>query len=233
MTHDFDSGLEDTHVQVLELLPWYVNDTLNESEQRLVKAHLLLCGRCNTELNRCQNMVSAVHRDQEQSWQQKPDQLSRIFQQINQLEEDQKSTPPSYSAGISLHFSHLSRWLFGQLNLPRWSLAVPAALALGLTAVLTMQTVPEDIGKYETLTSSDTLLDAPEQRLQLIFSPDSTSSEITQLLRSLDIDARIVDGPSAQGRYTVAIAANQHVEMTQLASELQGSPVVIFAQPEK
>jgi len=233
MTIEFNSQLEDTHVQVWDLLPWYVNGTLDDNEQRLVKAHLLHCRRCHTELSRCQNTVSAVHWDREQSWQQKPDQLNRLFGQIDQLESADSSTDRSSSNRFTLHFSHLYTWLEGNLSLPRWSLAVPAALAMALTAALVFQSAPPESEFYGTLTSAGEALDAEQQRLQVIFSPDSTSSEITRLLQSLDVDARIIDGPTAQGRFTVAIKADQSVELSQLASNLQSHPEVLFAQPQK
>jgi len=233
MTLDFNSQLEDTHMQVWDLLPWYVNGTLDENEQRLVKAHLLHCRRCHTELSRCQNTVRAVHRDREQSWQQKPDQLDRLFQQIDQLESVNSSTGQSGRNGFRLHFSRLYEWLEGNLSLPRWSLAVPAALAMALTAVLVFQSAPRESAVYGTLTSPGAALDVQQQRLQIIFSPDSTTSEITRLLQSLDVEARIIDGPTEQGRFTVAITADQSVELGKLASSLQSFPEVLFAQPQK
>lgn len=39
-----------SHVEVLKLLPWFVNGTLNEREQSMVNDHLLECSECNREV---------------------------------------------------------------------------------------------------------------------------------------------------------------------------------------
>lgn len=39
-----------THQQILELLPWFVNGTLNEREQSMLNEHLKGCGECSHEV---------------------------------------------------------------------------------------------------------------------------------------------------------------------------------------
>jgi len=42
---------EQTHIAAWELIPWYVNGTLDEADRRLVETHLLQCPVCNDEVD--------------------------------------------------------------------------------------------------------------------------------------------------------------------------------------
>ena len=235
MTLDMHSNFEEAHAAVWELLPWYVNGTLDDNEQNLVKIHLLSCRRCHKELDRCQTALSAVHWDREEHWQEKPDQLSRLFDQIDALEGGQKNDSSKSSSRFLLNFSSLANWLDARVHLPRWGLAVPAALVLMVATMMFHKVEAPQEAQFETLTSApgeSTGAAADETRLQLIFSPDSTNAQIVSLLQSLNADARIVNGPTDKGRFTVAIAAQSPTDLKTMVDELMAMPEVMFAQPE-
>jgi hypothetical protein len=48
------------HDTVTELLPWYVNDTLDESERNLVREHVDNCKECRSEVELLQQIQGAV-----------------------------------------------------------------------------------------------------------------------------------------------------------------------------
>lgn len=219
----------DTHAAVWELLPWYVNGTLDDKEQATVKAHLLICIKCREELARCQNVVSAVHWAREDAWQPTPSHLDNL---LGQLDHEGRESPSGF-ARVERHFQvHLARlraWLQDHFNVPRWSLAVPALVIVGLTtALLVPQTTPRD-PTFETLTNAPaTNVADARPRFQVIFTDSANQAQIKALL--LPLNASIVDGPTQQGRYTIAVGGNTDAAET-ATTALRTSAIVEFAQP--
>ena len=48
------------HQKVWEILPWYVNGTLEGDEHEFVARHILRCQSCADEVVRCQSIATAV-----------------------------------------------------------------------------------------------------------------------------------------------------------------------------
>src|SRR5262245_44920113 len=48
------------HEKVWEILPWYVNGTLEGHEHEFVARHILRCQSCADEVVRCQSIATAV-----------------------------------------------------------------------------------------------------------------------------------------------------------------------------
>lgn len=45
-----DSNIDNEHEKINLLLPWYINNTLNDDELSAVKHHLSACFMCNKDL---------------------------------------------------------------------------------------------------------------------------------------------------------------------------------------
>ncbi len=235
MTLDLDLQLKDTHDEVWDLLPWYVNGTLDDNEQNQVKAHLLSCRLCHEELERCQNMVTATHLGREQQWQQKPDQLDKLLGQIELRETHKAAQSGNFAGAILIHYHRLKNWLFDRYDQPNWTVAVPAAAALMFAAVFLFQFNADgldqgDTQMYETLTSGNAAATSSAKRLQVIFAPNSTTADIVAALEPFN--GRIIDGPTVRGRFTIAIESGFDADLSELASELRASKTIMFAQPE-
>ena len=56
-----DNRLEgDPHQAISELIPWYVNDTLENDERERVAQHIAECPACAQEIARCRTIAAVV-----------------------------------------------------------------------------------------------------------------------------------------------------------------------------
>jgi hypothetical protein len=84
---DLGNDLE-RHESVWLLLPWYVNDTLETAERRLVDEHLAACPSCLEELARCKGLAAALRGRQESAPSPHPIQLARLMERVEASERD-------------------------------------------------------------------------------------------------------------------------------------------------
>lgn len=173
-------GSDPVHRTTLELLPWYLNGTLTGGERAQVEAHLSACLPCRRELEAQRALQSAVS-----ALPQHPE-LSRAL------------------AHAHAQLDAAERGLFGRLwdsshPLLRGALAVQLAVIVALAAVLAMQPP----AGYRTL-SAQTGAQQPTG-VAVIFNDGRSEQEVRDLLTQLG--ARIVDGPTETGAYTLAVDA--------------------------
>jgi len=78
------------HESVWLLLPWYVNDTLETAERRLVEGHLASCPSCGDELARCKALATALRNRQETAPSPHPIQLARLMERVEAGERGER-----------------------------------------------------------------------------------------------------------------------------------------------
>ena len=76
----------DLHRHVAELVPWYVNGTLEGRDRDAVTAHLPGCPACREEVARCQTLAAAVQRAVDAAGAPGPGGLERVLASIELLE---------------------------------------------------------------------------------------------------------------------------------------------------
>ena len=201
-----------SHEHAVELLPWLVNNSLDEQEKEAVLEHAHACVICRRELTNLQQLQNSISNTSSTLPIPEPD-LRNINARIDALIDRQ-------NRGREL----LSR-IRGVLDSP-WRIAF-AAQTVVLIALATVLFWPEPRGgEFTTLTQSQNLPDG--HYLRVVFSPDLQQSQLTTLLDKHDLT--IVDGPSGRGVYTLGVA-NTSLYSDMLLSSLQGDPDVLFAQP--
>jgi len=176
-------GSDPEHHATLELLPWYVNGTLERGERAQVEAHLCACLPCRRELEAqraLQSAVSASPQDLELT-----QALAGMHAHLNAAE---RGPLPSLMQRL-WHRSH---------PLLRGALALQLVVILGLAAVLALRPPAQ----YRTLSSQAA---GAEQRtgIAVIFNAGSSEEEVRDLLAQLRL--RIVDGPTDAGAYTLVV----------------------------
>lgn len=143
------------HLEATELLPWFVNGTLNEREHSLVNEHLQECEQCNRDVMQLMESSKLFHAEQEPT-------ASTVAQArsdfLHQLEIE------SNSASTRRH------WV------------VPAAMAASLliVAVLLIPLSRQD-EVFETL-GKNRSANAPI--IQLVFDSNTTEQTIRRLILS-------------------------------------------------
>ena len=71
------------HQKVWEILPWYVNGTLEGHEHDFVARHILSCQSCADEVVRCQSIATAVRSSEEAARTPSPEHLARLMERID------------------------------------------------------------------------------------------------------------------------------------------------------
>jgi Putative zinc-finger len=208
---------ERLHGRVWDLLPWYANGTLAESERRSVESHLEACATCRAELDACRGLAAAIQQAPETAPAPHPTQLSRVLARIDALDSESAEGTDAAAAGRGGWRSPLRtlrslRAMLGATPSPaRWALAAQLALVLVLAGALLRQPRPASQGTappaFRTLADS-----APEHavspgmaEVRVVFGPGTTEQEIRDLL--LSVRGRISGGPSPLGVYTVEVPA--------------------------
>jgi hypothetical protein len=220
------------HRKVWEILPWYVNGTLEGHEHDLVTRHILTCQACADEIERCQSIATAVRSAEETPWTRSPKQLAQLMERI-----DRGST----SAAPKRLWNRVREWLekirlaFQETPFSfRWALAAQTAAIVLLVAGIILQVSLAPSLLYRTL--SDTAEEvgyglfgaarnSPEPgqvHLQVVFADDITEREIGELLSS--IGARIVAGPSPMAVHIAAGPSSMAVYIVAVAADDREAP---------
>lgn len=177
----------DLERQALELMPWYVNDTLEGEERELVGRQVLASLTCRKELERLRRLQQLIKRDDAEAVA-----TDRAFERL-MARIHASGAPPRLAAAGGPGFA----WM-------RFALAasvVAAVSALFWWGSRAPSTPPHT---YETLTNSQPA-DAAAVRLRVLFAPGVTGPEQRELLASHGLTAV---GPQAKdGVVTLAFPA--------------------------
>ena len=172
------------HQKVWDLLPWYINHSLNASEQEIVKTHVKTCLTCRIELAQQQQVFEKI---------QQTDLLTQVSQaSLAQLrkrivEQDRSSHIEPYQQ-VSKQPESSARQIMDFLKYG----ALAASLATENQG---------SVAEYRTLANpSDKMTD---NMLRVVFSDESSTAEIEAILSG--VSGHIVKGPSPQGVYEVQI----------------------------
>jgi putative zinc finger protein len=190
------------HQEVWELIPWYANGTLEGRECDEVETHLSTCSSCQTELRRCRDIASAVHAAGETSWSPSPRHFSQMLARIDATEASGTQDGGWWErlrAQYARHFLALQ----STPRLFRWALAAQGAMILLLAGVLVWQEPSSSGPLYRTLSDGGDHVSQGQAHIQVVFADDITEKELRALLTG--VGGTIVNGPSSEGVYTVAL----------------------------
>ena len=199
------------HREVASLLPWFANGTLDDAEQAKVRRHLTRCLACNQELARLRKLRTMFL--QEDSDPQATQGLARIQARIGQVESG--SGARARLRTLAMQWRAARPWLRG-------AIIAQFLILLLSTAALLRQPVPH---VYHTLGTAD----APASSyasLAVVFNSARPERDIRAVL--LRFHARITDGPSSGGKYTLEVPA---AEQERLLAQLRHMGLVVLAEP--
>jgi len=207
---------ERLHQRIWELLPWYANGTLGETEKRTVEEHAAQCERCREEAQACRQLGEAVRLTAVEAPTPHPARLSRL---LSRLDEAEGSSPRARLAGLLTATPRPVRWvLAGQL----------AALLLLATGLVWTPTPPPPADPAEYRTLSDSVAVETGQRVRVVFAESATERQIREVL--LPIGGQLAGGPSPLGVYTVELPEGRD-PLPVVLQHLRSRPEVSFAEP--
>jgi hypothetical protein len=211
------------HQDISLLLPWYVNKTLHGTEMIMVENHLKVCLTCTRELASLRKLAAAVQREVsiDSSAQAAFAQLKKRIHGTNETSHE--------NATIVIALPVQRKW-FGKIwRLPRPALALAAVLLLSLLIPRFNDTGKIQMNQYRTLSNAENPA-VSQNTIRVIFSNNTGQPQINEILAS--VHGQIIDGPTAQGVYTVAIKSElTSKKVLEMVSSLRKSDNVIFAEP--
>jgi hypothetical protein len=231
MSKDYKQSEAERHKQVWQLLPWYVNGTLDDSDREAVAHHIWLCQTCEREVVRCQTVVSVLGKDDTSAWTPSPRHFNRLMTRIDR--ESSLTTAERWRIRIQEWVAKI-RSAFQSTPAPiRWALAAQTAVIV-LIVVATMSTRKASPSLYSTLSDPVVSHEAGQWHITVVFAEEITEREVRSLLST--INGTIVAGPSAMAVYTVTIPASgdeQSGEVQAALAKLRAHPKVRLAEPKQ
>ncbi len=214
---------ETEHQKVWNLLPWYINRTLDAAEREIVHNHVKTCIACRIELNQQQlifekipqldsaRQLSQVSFNQLKNRITKRPQMYVVSQQEKRIEK-----LPSMSGQSAGFFKHVA--LAASI--------VMFALPFMLSSSIGYHTFGNE---YRTLASATTG-EQSQNIIRIVFTDPLSPEKIDTILDS--VSGEILSGPSENGVYEVRIGNQQsNSQMVKAAiTRLKNNQEVVFAE---
>ncbi len=202
------------HKNTWDLIPWIANGTAADNERDAAQRHLRDCQACRDELE-AQRKLQQTMRVPPAIEAMPHGSLQKLWERIDAEPEE---APGTAIGSRMVRASRLTGWLAAAVVLQ--------ALLLGILSVALLKNPRATDAAYRTVSSQSEAPRAPSVRA--VFSPSMTLGELQALLERTQL--RIVNGPSADGVYTLAtLAATTDTQQALLA--LRAHPAVQFAEP--
>ena len=170
-----------TDKNIIELLPWYINDSLDKEENRMVAEALEKDNDLKQEYELLKSISAAMRAEEIQT----PGEMGFARLKRSMKETDQSKDIPQQTGS----------------NVTRWKFAAIAASLLLVVQVSFMLNQTDEQQYYQPLGSEDKLQDS----IMITFVPNATESQIREVL--IESQTVIIDGPSAAGIYRVRSSA--------------------------
>lgn len=216
-----------THQDVILLLPWYINHTLQGAELKQVEAHLDVCLMCKREIVNLQKLAVVV----KQSGAVDTAEQVAFAQLKKRLHQTPPATlQPSTQEVVSLaQHKAVKRSALMPWTSSRPALALAAAVLLSLVIPGYFKINQMFSNDYRTL-SEGSLAILNNLDVHLVFADHTTPAQIEQLLAPFA--GKVVGTPTEQAVYTVRFEQiySKAALLSQLA-QLKKNPQVIFAEP--
>src|SRR6185369_756278 len=174
------------HRNAWDLIPWFVNGSIADNERAGLQHHVEGCAACREEIE-AQRMLLQTMRTPPQVESMPHGSLQKLWQRI-----DENPAPAQEEAPVA-RSPQAFRWLAAAV--------IVQALLLGVLATVMLRSPRSDAdAAYRTVSTA--VVEPGPASVRAVFSPDMTLGELQALLERAHL--RIVNGPSADGVYTLA-----------------------------
>lgn len=213
------SELSREHEETRQLLPWYLNGTLEGEELQRVRQHIGACLVCRQELTGLRRQVEFIE-TYDQPLTQPEQSFARLMRRIK-ADEDRRRVRrlPAWIANIGYPWR-------GRLVQPAWAGALLLLITTGVVFLLYRS--PEPV-IYRTLAdTSPSSATTSAGTLRAVFDGSLNLDDFQKLLNECAVT--ISAGPNSAGAYTLQAIAGDDGRQNALAC-LRARSVVRFAEP--
>ncbi|MDP9010094.1 MAG: zf-HC2 domain-containing protein [Pseudomonadota bacterium] len=216
MTHNrrFENSAE--HQEVSALIPWYVNDTLDDHQRDRVDAHVVACASCREDLGVNKRIFEGI------------DALPALdYMPVASLKRLQARLDAVQAQGAAAQTASLEP-VRSESPWRGWIAASIAAMAVAIGLLATDRWVQFEArgnqANYRTVTSA-----APRPQgevIRAVFSPTITLVQLQSILDEAQL--KIVSGPTEAGVYS--LASNSSLTVRSSLALLREHSTVRFAE---
>ncbi|HEV7357996.1 MAG TPA: zf-HC2 domain-containing protein [Steroidobacteraceae bacterium] len=216
MTHNRTEYSAEHH-EVSALIPWYVNETLDEPARKRVDAHVDACAICRDDLAVQRRICDGIHAQPALDYMPVAS-LKRLHMRLDAM---QAGSAPVQAPALEQQSRSATPWR-------GWMAASVAAVAVAVGLVVVDRWAQFDSRltqpKYSTVT---TAVPRPQgEVIRAVFAPNITLIELQSILDEAQL--RIVSGPTEAGVYS--LASNSALTMRASLALLRQHPTVRFAE---
>jgi len=215
-----------THSEAIDLLAWYVTDSLDREESAAVARHVESCETCRQEVRELKLVHQSVAEVGVEEPAYRPALVDEALARIDQLAGERKRQPRGPVVALTAAVRALGHAIGWDATPVFARVALVAQLAL-LIAIGSIAMRERPIGHEYVKTLSGQTAAPTGARLSVAFRDSATFAQVQTLLGELD--SQIVAGPTALGLYTIAIGPRTNVD--QVARQLQASGLATFVAP--
>ncbi len=220
-----------SHKDIIELLPWHVNNSLNRVESKRVENHLKDCIICQEEILRLQHLAYLIANETYEisSESSIKDNFSMLENRIKINSENQKSH--NIISKISQKTFGFRMGKITDISLPKPALAMAATVFISLLLPRLEFNSTADLSatQFQTLSSSEIAV-VSKNTVRVIFLDDSQKMDINNLLSS--VNGHITSGPTEQGEYAISIDGVLNANnVKNVIENLKKNSNVLFAEP--
>ena len=201
------------HRAALDLLPWYVNGTLEGEELERLEVHLRSCDACRAEEAQQRRLAHVLRTSEELAFSPQ-----RAFERLSARLDAEAVLPRRGPAGRLRH-------AFQGLASPvRWALVAQLVLIVALAAAL-VRDVRQPL-EFHTLSTVVETRPAAAPRLRVVFGAAAVEADIRALLVASGLE--VIAGPSRFGVYTLELDG---ADVDAVLDRLRSSGLVVFVEP--
>jgi len=211
----FENSAE--HHEVSALIPWYVNDTLEDHQRDKVDSHVAACALCRNDLSVHQRIFEGIGA-----------QPALDYMPVASLKRLQARLDAVQAQGDSVQMAPLEPVRSESSPWRGWIAASIATMAVAIGVLAADRWVQFEArgeqANYHTVTSA-----APRARgevIRAVFSPTITLVQLQSLLDEAQL--KIVSGPTEAGVYS--LASNSTLTVRSSLALLRQHPAVRFAE---
>jgi hypothetical protein len=232
----------DQHQQILLLLPWYLNQSLEQDERQRVETHLHNCMLCNRELAALRKLAAAVKHSSdmevaaEASFAKLRPFLKKDVEVRQNLEPSVKQSAPGWfgkranaAPALSGHAANRTSRLLRLSGSTVTRFAITVSILLAMIPLIMQYGRSPVTNDYYTLSAA-----RPESpagtKLRVVFAKSLPDAGIDALLEQ--IHGQLIEGPNNAGAYTVKLDDGKGgPEVTAAVALLRSQQNVLLVEP--